>query len=449
MGYEAEANDLPPGVWRELDALVDEVQRARAAVAAAQAEEAAVLARAVDLVEARAGERRAQGVVFGNDLPLREVSAELGSAMRVGDRTVQRRIDDAHTLVTRFTATFDAWRAGRIDRQHATTIVDEGVILVEDAARKEYEALVLAVAEVESAGRMREIARVIAARIDPDASARRRKATLRGRDVRAIDLDDGMARLLADLPAPLVHAIIDRLTEFAHTVQDAQRQATEMAEPDADAADDADAEPPRTLGEIRADVLADLLLTTTPTGHHDAAGDALTGIRGQVNITIPLTTAAGLNEEPALLSGYGPVDTDLARCLLAKAPAWNLVLVSISTGAPVAVTRYRPSTELRRFVDLRDERCRFPGCTRKPWRCDADHTTDAALGGETSACNLADLCRRHHVLKHCSHWRVQQVAGGRLQWTSPTGRVYNDHIPATLRFVPARDPVHNGDPPPF
>ena len=445
---------------------MSDVQRARAAVAAAQAEEAVVLARAVDLVEARAGERRAQGVVFGNDLPLREVSAELGTAMRVGDRTVQRRIDDAHTLVTRFPATFDAWRAGRIDRQHATTIVDEGVVLVEDAAREEYEALVLAVAEVESAGRLREIARVIAARIDPDASAQRRKAALRGRDVRVFDLDDGISRLLADLPSPLVHGIIDRLNEFARTVHDAQRQQHEDGGPEADAqpvADegpdaeaegDADAEPPRTLGEIRADILADLLLTSTPTGHHDAAGDALTGIRGQVNITIPLATAAGLDEEPALLSGYGPIDTDLARCLLAKAPAWNLVLINASTGAPVAVTRYRPSAELRRFVDLRDERCRFPGCSRKPWRCDADHTTDAAKGGETSACNLADLCRRHHVLKHCSHWRVEQV-NGRLRWTSPTGRVYNDQIPATLRFVPTRErppepaPVHNGDPPPF
>jgi hypothetical protein len=461
MGYGAEANEVPPGVWRELDALVGEVQRARAAVAAAQAEEAALLARAVDLVQARTCERRAQGVVFGNDLPLREVSAELGTAMRVGDRTVQRRIDDAHTLVTRFTVTFDAWRAGRIDRQHAMTIVDEGVVLEGDGARREYEALVLAVAEVESAGRLREIARVIAARIDPEASARRRTAALRSRDVRAIDLDDGMARLLADLPAPLVHAIIDRLNEFARSVQDAYRQGPSDGEADAEhptEADagsdaepvpDADAESPRTLGEIRADVLADLLLTTTPTGHHDAAGDALTGIRGQVNITIPLSTAAGLDEEPALLTGHGPIDTNLARCLLATAPAWNLVLVNASTGAPVAVTRYRPSAELQRFVDLRDERCRFPGCTMKPWRCDTDHTTDAAHGGETSAGNLADLCRRHHVLKHCSHWRVQQVAGGRLQWTSPTGRVYSDHIPATLRFIPTRDPVHDGDPPPF
>jgi hypothetical protein len=203
------------------------------------------------------------------------------------------------------------------------------------------------------------------------------------------------------------------------------------------------------MGEFRADVFADLLLTTTPTGHHDAGGDALTGIRGQVNITIPLATAAGLDDQPALLGGYGPVDTDLARCLLAQAPAWNLVLVNTSTGAPVAVTRYRPSAELQRFVDLRDERCRFPGCTRRPWHCDADHTIDAALGGETSAGNLAVLCRRHHVLKHASPWHVEQVSGGRLQWTSPTGRMYDDHIPATLRFVPTREPTHDGDPPPF
>lgn len=445
MGYDVDGNDPAPSVWRELDELVEELHLARAAVAAAQAHEAAVLARAVDLVEARTCERRAAGAVFGNDLPLREVSAELGAAMRVGDRTVQRRMDDAYTLVTRFSATLETWRAGRIDRGHVTTILDEGVVLVDDAARSDYEALVLAVAEVESAGRLREIARVIAARVDPEASARRRKAAVRGRDVRAIDLDDGMARLLADLPAPLVHAIMDRLSDFARTVQDAQHD------------EGLEGEALRTLGEIRADVLADLLITSTPTGHHDAAGGALTGIRGEIHVTIPVTTAAGLDDQPALLSGYGPVDTDIVRCLMAAAPAWNRVLVDTATGAPVAVDRYRPSAELRRFIDVRDERCRFPGCTMKPWRCDVDHTIDAALGGATSAGNLAHFCRRHHVLKHASPWRVEQVGDGRLRWTSPTGRVYPDHVPATLRFVPSEqvhgflpsEHVHDGDPPPF
>jgi hypothetical protein len=182
-------------------------------------------------------------------------------------------------------------------------------------------------------------------------------------------------------------------------------------------------------------------------------------VRGEIHVTIPIATAARIDDAPALLSGYGPVDADLVRALMAAAPSWNRVLIDLSTGAPVAVDRYRPSAELRRFVDVRDERCRCPGCTMKPWRCDADHTIDAALGGATSECNLADFCRRHHVLKHSSPWRVEQVGGGRLAWTSPTGRVYTDHVPATLKFVPSappgpvpiRLPAHasDGDPPPF
>jgi hypothetical protein len=222
---------------------------------------------------------------------------------------------------------------------------------------------------------------------------------------------------------------------------------------DADSGSGADAEPRRTLGEIRADVFADLLLTAVPTGHHGAGGRALEGVRGRISITIPIATAAGIGDEPALLTGYGPIDDDLARRLMAEAPAWNRVLIDPETGAPVAVDRYRPSAALALFVDIRDERCRFPGCTMKVWRCDRDHTIAASDGGATSACNLADFCRRHHTLKHCSPWRVEQVGAGRLVWTSPTGRVYTDFVPATLRFVPATvlaqvraDASRNGEP---
>ena len=63
-------------------------------------------------------------------------------------------------------------------------------------------------------------------------------------------------------------------------------------------------------------------------------------------------------------------------------------------------------------------------------RCDIDHTIDAAKGGETSRHNNAHLCRRHHVLKHATPWRVRQLPRGILEWTSPTGRIYTDHPPA-------------------
>lgn len=40
------------------------------------------------------------------------------------------------------------------------------------------------------------------------------------RGVRVHDLDDGLARLIADLPAPLAYAIHDRLTQTARHVRD-------------------------------------------------------------------------------------------------------------------------------------------------------------------------------------------------------------------------------------
>jgi aspartyl-tRNA(Asn)/glutamyl-tRNA(Gln) amidotransferase subunit C len=52
------------------------------------------------------------------------VSAELGAAMRVSDRTVQGRMGDAAILRERFPATLAAWRAGRIDAGHVSVILD-------------------------------------------------------------------------------------------------------------------------------------------------------------------------------------------------------------------------------------------------------------------------------------------------------------------------------------
>ncbi|MDN3496198.1 hypothetical protein QL996_09685 [Planococcus sp. APC 4015] len=186
-------------------------------------------------------------------------------------------------------------------------------------------------------------------------------------------------------------------------------------------------------------MFADLLLTSAPTGHHGPDGAPLTGIRGEIHLTIPVTTAAGIDDDPALLTGYGPIDSRLARELLAATPTWNRVLLDLPTGLPVAVDRYRPSAALRRFIEHRDQHCRFPGCRVKPWRCDADHTIDSAHGGPTNPGNLATLCRRHHTLKHASPWHVTQQRGGRLEWTSPAGRTHTDHPPGTLQFVPATD----------
>ena len=93
--------DTPDSGWPVLDDLVTRVLDARRATAAAQAAEAQLLAEAVDIIADRTEQLRQEAAASGRrqrlsdaDLPLREVSLELGAAMRVSDRTVQSRISD-------------------------------------------------------------------------------------------------------------------------------------------------------------------------------------------------------------------------------------------------------------------------------------------------------------------------------------------------------------------
>ena len=464
-------HDVEGAAELALDHLVSRVVHTRAEIARMQANEAALLAEAAELVLRREQDRRDSGKHAPHDLPLREVTSELGAAMRLSDRAVQERISAASTLLDSFPATFVSLREGRIDLAHATAIIDAGASVADPVLRSEYERIVLDAAQFETPYRLRAIARVVAARIDPEMVAELQSRARGTRCVRVIDIGDGMARLLADLPAVLAHAIHDLLTQMAHEVREAssESEAAETAESvesieivesghgggrveavtaPARHGASAGSEPrrdERTMDELRADILADLVLTGTPSAHGE--GDALSSIRAHVQITVPVLTAAGQSDEPALLAGYGPIDTETAQRLAAAAPGWDRVMFHPHSGATLAVDRYRPSAELRRFLRVRDERCRFPGCTQRPWRCDLDHTLDHALGGETRDCNLAHFCRRHHTVKHATGWKVRQLAHGTLEWISLTGRRYLDRPPSLVQFVPSVPRQSSGPPP--
>lgn len=123
---------------------------------------------------------------------------------------------------------------------------------------------------------------------------------------------------------------------------------------------------------------------------------------------------------------------------------WDRVVTHPVTGAVLHIDSYHRGTAIDRFLRARDRHCRWPGCTVPAIRAEVDHTHDDALGGATEVSNLAHLCQRHHTQKQFTRWRVRQVPGGVLEWTSPTGRIYTDeplaYSPA-VRFVP-------DDPPP-
>jgi hypothetical protein len=129
--------------------------------------------------------------------------------------------------------------------------------------------------------------------------------------------------------------------------------------------------------------------------------------------------------ETAHLDGYGPIDDHTAALLAARAPSFRRLLTHPHTGAVLAMGRdtYAVPADLRAFLRLRDQTCRFPGCSRRAGRCDIDHTIAYACGGTTDATNLAHLCRTHHRLKHSTRWDVRHIGtDGTLTWTAPSGK---------------------------
>ena len=481
----AQAATPADGQWPVLDALVDRVLDARRQVAAAQATEARLLAEAVDVIADRTALLRQQAEASGqpfasaSDLPLREVSLELGAAMRVSDRTVQARISEAFALTQQYPATHAALASGKIDLAHATAIVRAGTGVPDDA-RERYEKLALDAAATESAPRTAQAAKAIAAALCPETFAERARSATDERDVRLFDLDEGMVRLIADLPAPLGRAAYDLLTSRARAAQAGGVPESSDGTPSSTTSDDeptaegaahgadtasspagdseqrvqtgprADGRPrrgaldPRTLAQIRADLFCELLLTGVPAS---CEGDSIYAhLAAQIQVTVPALTLAGdPSGGPALLSGHGPIDPAIARRLAGLAPGWDRVFTDPFTGEVLAVDRYRPSAQITRHLAARDERCRAPGCTRPTHRCDCDHTVAAVDGGPTSVDNLGHLCRRHHTCKHQTAWRVRQLGRGVIEWIGPTGRRYVDRPPAMVRFVPLAD----DDPPPF
>ncbi|WP_120521642.1 HNH endonuclease signature motif containing protein [Arthrobacter celericrescens] len=478
------------------------------------------------------------------ELAQRAVAGEIAAATRMSDRTVQRQKGQASELIASFPLTFDALAAGRISLAHARVIQDVGTVLSDADARAQYEDAAVGCAERQAPSRLRRVAVREAEKAHSEPLADRHERAREERRVWVNPLPDGMAELGAVLPAVVAYGIHDRLTRMARAYADAAVPAgagnrcgddgrtgtgavpgtgncvsggpgthagastaagagnrcgadggetgAAGANTDRGPGDEADSHPSaqgRSLDQLRADLLADMMLRGAPSGHDTTEG-VLAAIMARIDVTVPAATLMGSRESagetpagigrptgtrhptgtvdaaakeavepgtapgngpdadtspsgtanpvPAELDGRHPIDTDTARFLAGMATGWNRVFTDPTNGSVLAVDRYRPNEDLRRLLRARDSRCRFPGCGIKASELDLDHTVDAAFGGATHFGNLAGLCRRHHMLKHHTGWSVRQVGSGVLEWTSPTGRRYSDEppTPATYPTLP-------------
>jgi hypothetical protein len=437
---------------------------------------------------------------------MRDVADEIGPALRLPAGTALRRVEDAVMLAESLPEVLEALEQGHVGIRQAVVLAELWRELVWDAeglppelqapvahVRRIVDELLLRAPD-STVAQLRALVRRRRAGLLRETEEQRHRLALRDRRVWVEPREDGMAQLCALLDAATAHAIQDRIDTLVDRavptapVEAFTPQASAAASPASDGGPSelaAGAPEHRTVPQLRADVLADLLLDGEPPD----LPDHLRGIRGHVTVTVPvlaLLRGAGegfpgsVEDLPrsshcAELEGYGPIPVGLAERIAARAPSWSRILTHPVTGTVLDRDRstYAVPADLKHRLRARDATCRFPGCRRRASRCDLDHTIAWADGGRTSADNLAHLCRHHHLLKHrdgpLGRWRVEHVAPERpnprhpqlgpanpapeewgradslhhhgvLEWISPAGLVHRTYPQEHHRPAPERAP---------
>ncbi len=329
------------------------------------------------------------------------VREEVACMLRISPPAAGKRLAHARSLTDRLPATFAALAAGDLSLAHVA-----GLARMAACCDRALAAHVDAVVVADSAGATppmldRAVHRAIAV-ADPCGVADRHADALTRRDVRVYPEPDGMATVSVYGPAADIHTIYTRLDAATRLLP----------------RDDA-----RTLPQRRFDLLVDGVLTGIP-------ADGLPTVQGrspQIQVTIAATTLLSLNDQPAELTGYGPLDAPTARKLAAdQTGTWRRIVTDPVSGQILDYgrTTYRPPHNLTDHITARDRTCRFPGCTVPARRCDLDHVHPWNSGGRTSTANMTALCRRHHRLKTEKIWTYQLREDASADWVSPTGQHY-------------------------
>jgi hypothetical protein len=329
-------------------------------------------------------------------------AAEIGVALRLTRRAADVELTMAIDLQRRLPHTWGLLAAGAIDLRRAKTI-DYATAHLTNAVAQQVDEQVAVEAPRLTTGQLRALIGKLCIDVDPDDAEQRYRHAVADRRIVAEATGDGTANLLGlDLPPHRAAAATRRINALARSLR-------------------IDGET-RTMDQLRADVLLDVLNGTNHTTKTNSGG------KGVVDLHVDLDTLAGLVEHPGELAGYGPVIADIARqtALEQTDSEWRYTATHPDTGQPVAngTTSRRPTATQRRFVETRDRTCTFPGCRAPATDCDLDHRTPHSQGGPTHIENLGPLCRHHHNLHHHHGWAYQPIAGGDYQWTSPLGHTY-------------------------
>ncbi len=142
-----------------------------------------------------------------------------------------------------------------------------------------------------------------------------------------------------------------------------------------------------------------------------------------LHVQIPLGVLVGLYVM-GRCDVLGPVLEALIRRWCGRTDTHLTVRPVIDLDEHLHSSGYQPSETLREQVVLTNDTCVHPYCTRRSRCCDQDHIVPHGDDGPTCSCNLAPLCRHHHLLKTHAGWSYTRLDETTFLWTDPHGLRY-------------------------
>lgn len=395
------------GTAREHHEKIGMVEEIKGAAAGAQAMSAT-------LMEADVVALRTEAGVRGNN-PAYGVGSQIALARRESPDQGRAFLGFADRLIADLPFTLIALLRGKISESQARAI-DRETQHLPSAQREEIDAALLRNPEGLKGLCPRALVdrvRKFAFEYDSSDSLGRLEEARAGRYAAAFPTRDGMMQLAGLLPVDDGLAVHQALDEAAREIN---------------AAGD-----PRTLAQIRADVLVDRV-----TGRKPAEG-----VKVVLHLVMNDRTLFQGSSEPAHLIGYGTVPSTWARMVVAGRDPQDREryrgLVSLKriythpdTGALVAMdsrSRQFP-TALKDLISIRDRYCRTPWCNAPIKHF--DHVVQHSRGGPTSEANSAGRCASCNQTKEQSGWEERVVdSGGRhtIEITTPVGATYTSTAP--------------------
>ncbi|MBC9957626.1 DUF222 domain-containing protein [Yimella sp. cx-51] len=377
---------------------------------------------------------------------------QIALARRITPSQASRDLGFACALSTDLPGAGDLLSHGRISERAAQAVHRESDHL-DPGLRRELDSDLAPVLPKASVRGAANATRGAALSLDPDGATKRATKAAADRAAWFKPAKDGMCKIVAFLPAA------QGLSAFQTLKRDV---GTAMATGDIDGGING-----RTRSQLTADLFTErltgasvakstpvevqLFMPTEQVFGDQASAAAPTHSTAHPAFGVRAHSDVADVDGPSWLAGYGPILAAIARGIIAgagdllpppavldQAQAWlRRVFVDPVTGHVSDIDSRRRIFDgtLRRFITIRDQICRTPGCDA-PIR-DIDHVQRHRDDGTTSTENGVGVCQRFNLVREMPGWTTEVVHGAgppgahphTMRIATPTGKTYYSTAP--------------------